>query len=125
MSDASWPRWGPSDVGDTDGPSYFRSMFPYRLPPLTELEPEGVPLDPPLEIWITDTTFRDGQQSRSPYSVDQVVRLFDLLHRLGGPQGMIRQTELFLYSERDRRAVERCQQPGYRYPEITGWIRGT
>ena len=30
----------------------------------------------PEEIWITDTTFRDGQQSMAPYTVKQIVDLF-------------------------------------------------
>ncbi|MGK2964872.1 MAG: hypothetical protein ACSLFM_04625, partial [Tepidiformaceae bacterium] len=81
--------------------------------------------EPAPEIWITDTTFRDGQQSRSPYSVEQIARLFEMLHRLGGPRGMVRQSEFFLYTRKDREAVERCQEYGFRFPEITGWIRGT
>jgi isopropylmalate/homocitrate/citramalate synthase len=125
MSETTWLRWGPSEAGDAEGPSYFRTTFPYRLPPLTELQADAVDLDPPAAIWITDTTFRDGQQSRAPYTVEQVVRLYDLLHRLGGPRGMIRQTELFLYSRRDRAALDRCRERGHRYPEITGWIRAT
>ncbi len=46
-----------------------------------------------------------------------------MLHRLSGPKGIIRQTEFFLYSDKDKEAVERCRERGYRYPEITGWIR--
>jgi isopropylmalate/homocitrate/citramalate synthase len=42
---------------------------------------------------------------------------------LSGPRGVIRQSEFFLYNDRDRQAVERCQAKGYPYPEITGWIR--
>jgi isopropylmalate/homocitrate/citramalate synthase len=49
--------------------------------------------------------------------------LFDLLHRLSGPKGVIRQTEFFLYSEKDRQAVRACQEKGYAFPEITAWIR--
>src|SRR6266511_3773861 len=124
-NETTWLRWGPADDGDAEGPSYFRSTFPYQLPPLAEFEADAVPLDPPPAIWITDTTFRDGQQSRSPYTVEQVVRLYDLLSRLGGPRGMIRQTELFLYSKRDRAALDGCRELGHRYPEITGWIRAT
>jgi hypothetical protein len=66
------------------GPDYFRDAFPYTLPPLVQFEPTPVPLDPPDAIWITDTTFRDGQQSRAPYTVDQIVTLYGLLQRLGG-----------------------------------------
>jgi citrate (Re)-synthase len=107
------------------GPAYFRETFPYSLPPLARFEPEAVPLDPAPQIWITDTTFRDGQQSRSPYTPEQIAHLYRLLSRLGGPRGMIRQSEFFLYSEKDRRAVELCQGMGLSHPEITGWIRAS
>ena len=53
----------------------------------------------PEDIWITDTTFRDGQQSRPPYTVEQIEKLFDYMHRLSGEKGLIRQTEFFLYTE--------------------------
>jgi isopropylmalate/homocitrate/citramalate synthase len=82
-------------------------------------------IDPPDEIFITDTTFRDGQQARPPFSVKQIEDLYDLLHRLGGPHGVIRQSEFFLYTDKDREAVERCLEKGYKYPEITGWVRAT
>ena len=107
------------------GPTFFRETFPYSLPPLSRFEREPVPLDPAPQIWITDTTFRDGQQSRSPYTPEQIAHLYRLLSRLGGPGGMIRQSEFFLYSEKDRRAVELCQDTGLRYPEITAWIRAS
>ena len=75
------------------------------------------------DIVITDTTFRDGQQARRPYTVEQTVELFKLLSRLGGPRGVIRQSEFFLYSKKDRDALDRCRELGLDYPEITGWIR--
>ncbi len=123
---ASWLTFAnAADHSSTTGPDYYRDQFPYTLPPLVQFEREPVPLNPTHDIWITDTTFRDGQQSRAPYSVDQIVRLYSLLQRLGGKQGMVRQSEFFLYTKKDREAVERCQELGYRFPEITGWIRGT
>ena len=79
----------------------------------------------PDEIWITDTTFRDGQQSRAPYTTDQIVTIYDYLHRLGGPKGKIRQSEFFLYSKKDRDAVYRCLEKGYDFPEVTSWIRAS
>jgi len=75
------------------------------------------------EIVITDTTFRDGQQSRPPYTVKQIVDIYDMLAQLSGPNGVIRQTEFFVYSEKDREAVDKCRARDHRYPEITGWIR--
>jgi isopropylmalate/homocitrate/citramalate synthase len=53
------------------------------------------------------------------------VDLYKLQHRLGGLRGLIRQCEFFLYQERDREAVRRCQELGYEFPEVTGWIRAT
>jgi isopropylmalate/homocitrate/citramalate synthase len=79
----------------------------------------------PKEIWITDTTFRDGQQSRAPYSTEEIVDLYKLLSKLGGEKGIIRQSEFFVYSKKDREAVERCMDLGYKFPEITTWIRAT
>jgi isopropylmalate/homocitrate/citramalate synthase len=38
---------------------------------------------------------------------------------------MIRQTEFFLYSERDRAAVEKCLELDFKFPEITSWVRAT
>lgn len=88
---------------------------------------ELVEFDPALlidrDIHITDTTFRDGQQARPPYSVEQIVTLYDLISKLGGQNGVIRQCEFFLYSKKDRQAVEQCIALDHRFPEITGWIR--
>jgi isopropylmalate/homocitrate/citramalate synthase len=124
-SSSGWLKLAPAAAGSPHGPAYFRDTFPYHLPPITWFEPEPVPLNPAPAIWITDTTFRDGQQSRAPYTPAQIAHLYHLLHRLGGPNGMIRQTEFFLYTKKDREAVERCRELGHRYPEITGWIRAT
>ncbi|MEO8541691.1 MAG: 2-isopropylmalate synthase, partial [bacterium] len=123
---ANWLTYATADAHTSSaGPDLFRDQFPYTMPPMVQFHREPVPLDTDHEIWITDTTFRDGQQSRQPYSVDQIVHLYSLLQRLGGANGMIRQSEFFLYTKKDREAVERCQELGYRFPEITGWIRGT
>jgi isopropylmalate/homocitrate/citramalate synthase len=45
------------------------------------------------------------------------------MHKLGGPKGLIRQTEFFIYTDKDRKAVEQCMALGYEFPEITSWIR--
>lgn len=104
-------------------PNLLRETFPYTEVPRVYFDPDEARMDPAPEIWITDTTFRDGQQARDPYTVEQIVRLYDLLARLDGGTGVIRQSEFFLYSEKDREAVRRCRELGHRYPEITGWIR--
>src|SRR3984893_10213525 len=106
---------------DRAEPNLLREDFPYsRIPPI-RFEADGVPQAMPEDIWITDTTFRDGQQARAPYTVEQIVHLYDLLNQLGGP--LIRQTEFFAYTPVDREAIAACQQrPG---PEVTTWMRAS
>ena len=52
-----------------------------------------------------------------------IVHLYKLLNRLGGPKGIIRQSEFFVYTKKDREAVLRCMDLGYEFPEVTTWIR--
>jgi len=120
---------------DRTEPNRLEETFNYSLPPLIRFEGpivetiDGQPVefDPrevrSRDIVITDTTFRDGQQARPPYSVDQMVRIYDLLGKLGGPNGVIRQTEFFLYTKNDRKTLDRCRELGHDYPQCTGWIR--
>ena len=110
---------------DIDQPELYREHFPYTEVPRIAFNHRVVPVRMPEQIWITDTTFRDGQQSRTPYTVEQIVALYTFLHRLGGPKGLIRQSEFFLYSEIDRAAVDACRALGYEFPEITSWIRAS
>lgn len=108
---------------DVQTPNVFRNLFPYDEIPKIAFNDRIVPHNMPKEIWITDTTFRDGQQSRAPYTTEQIVTLYDYLHRLGGTKGKIRQCEFFLYSKKDRDAVYKCMERGYEFPEVTSWIR--
>ena len=98
-------------------------ISPLPKPSAAKLIPSTLPTLKDRDIHITDTTFRDGQQSRPPYTVEEILKLFELIHKLGGPNGVIRQTEFFLYSVNDRKVVEKCLEKGYKFPEITGWIR--
>jgi citrate (Re)-synthase len=111
------------DLVDVAEPNLLRDVFPYDSVPKVVFDGVSEPLDPAPDFFITDTTFRDGQQARPPYTVAQIVAMYEMLHRLGGPRGIIRQSEFFLYSNVDREAVRRCQELGYDFPEVTGWIR--
>ena len=53
---------------DVKKPNVFRNLFHYDEIPKIAFNDRIVPHSMPDEIWITDTTFRDGQQSRAPYS---------------------------------------------------------
>jgi isopropylmalate/homocitrate/citramalate synthase len=120
---------------EVDEPNLLEEFFDYSLPPkirfdgpiYEEIDGKTVKFDPQealaRDLVITDTTFRDGQQARPPYTVEQQVTLFDMMARLGGPNGIVRQTEFFLYTNNDREALEQCRALGHRYPEITSWIR--
>ena len=110
---------------DVDTPNVFRNLFHYDEIPKIAFNDRIVPHCMPDEIWITDTTFRDGQQSRAPYSTQQIVDIYDYFHKLGGPNGKIRQSEFFLYSKKDRDAVYKCMERGYKFPEVTSWIRAS
>ncbi|MGN1001192.1 MAG: 2-isopropylmalate synthase [Oscillospiraceae bacterium] len=110
---------------DVASPNLYRDIYPYTAVPKVPFNHRRVPMGMPAEIFLTDTSFRDGQQSVEPYTVEQIVDLYKLLSRLGGPKGIIRQTEFFIYSEKDREAVRRCQDLGLAFPEITTWIRAT
>ena len=108
---------------DVDEPNLYRDIYPYDEIPKVAFNHRRVPLNMPADVWITDTTFRDGQQSRAPYSSNEILDLYKMLARLGGPNGIIRQSEFFVYTKKDREAVEKCMALGYKFPEITTWIR--
>ena len=115
-------RYSLQDVAE---PNLYRDVYPYTDVPRIAFNHRRVPIGMPEDIWITDTSFRDGQQSVEPYTVKQIVDLYKMLSRLGGPYGIIRQTEFFVYSQKDREAVAKCQELGLKFPEITTWIRAS
>ncbi len=110
-------------IRQVEEPELLRDIYPYSEVPRLVFDGQSVPMNPAPDFFITDTTFRDGQQSRPPYKVDQIVRIFDMLSRLGGPRGVVRVSEFFLYTDKDKEAVVKCQELGHRFPEVTGWIR--
>lgn len=110
---------------DVATPNLQRDIYSYGTVPKVSFNHRRVPMNMPEEIWITDTSLRDGQQSVAPYTVDQIARIYSLLSKLGGPYGIIRQTEFFIYSKKDRQALEKCREMNLKFPEITTWIRAS
>ncbi|MEE0945964.1 MAG: 2-isopropylmalate synthase [Acutalibacteraceae bacterium] len=110
---------------DVAEPNLYRNVYNYEDVPKIAFNHRRVPMNMPQEIWITDTSLRDGQQSVEPYTVKQIVDLYKLMSKLGGPYGIIRQTEFFVYSKKDREALEKCRELGLKFPEITTWIRAS
>ena len=110
---------------DVENPNLHRQVFTYGKIPKTAFNMRHVPMECPKDLYISDTTFRDGQQAMQPFDVKDIVELYKKLHRLGGKNGMIRQSEFFLYSEKDKEAVKKCLDLGYEFPEVTSWIRAS
>ena len=108
---------------DVSEANLYREIYPYTEVPKIAFNHRRVPMCMPKDIWITDTTFRDGQQSRAPYTPKQIVDIYKMLSELGGENGIIRQSEFFVYTQKDRTALEECLSLGYKFPEITTWIR--
>jgi isopropylmalate/homocitrate/citramalate synthase len=108
---------------DVKAPNLFRNIYPYKQIPKIVFNHRIVPMNIPEKLYITDTTFRDGQQARSPYTVEQIVKLFGLLGKLDNGSGIILHSEFFIYSNKDREAIEKCRELGLKYPNITAWIR--
>lgn len=120
---------------DATEPNLMEETFGYDLPPRIKFDGplveyvDGKPVEFSTEeflkrdFYVTDTTFRDGQQARPPYTIEQMVHIYDLLSKLGGPNGIVRQTEFFLYTKNDRETLDRCRELGHKYPECTGWVR--
>lgn len=116
-------------------PNLLDDVFPHVLPPLICFDQpvveyiDGKPVEfdfrkvKQRNILLSDTTFRDGQQARPPYTAKQIAHIYDLMSRLSGPNGVVRQTEFFLYTKNDREALDRCRALGRKFPECTGWIR--
>ena len=112
-----------SQIVDVIKPNLFKGIFPYEKFPVSKFDNVTLPYDLPEDIWITDTTFRDGQQSMESFTVEQIEKIFKMLNKLDNGNGLIRQSEFFMYSKRDREALEKCQALGLKFPEITGWAR--
>ena len=60
---------------DVAEPNLYRDIYSYDDVPKIAFNHRRVPMAMPEDIWITDTSFRDGQQSVNPYTVEQIVVL--------------------------------------------------
>ena len=64
------------ELQDVQDPNLYREIFDYESIPKIAFNNRLVPINMPADIWMTDTTFRDGQQSRAPYTPEQIVHLY-------------------------------------------------
>ncbi|WP_243675640.1 hypothetical protein [Vulcanisaeta distributa] len=100
----------------------YADLNQWPLPP--RLITDGINIDPepPGRLFITDTTFRDGQQAFYVYySINDAVKLFRLLADLDNGSGKIIRSEFFLYTGRDRELVKAVRDLGLEWPRVIGW----
>lgn len=114
-----------TELPEPNAPDYFLDAFPRDAFPQYIWTERPATL--PGEVWTTETTHRDGQQGGLPLTVDQSLRIYDILCRFTGKSGAIRQAEFFAYRPSDRAALEGALDR-YRAGapiEPTTWIRAT
>ncbi len=105
--------------GMRDSSEFHRDVFPFDVPPRIDISayPQAA------ELHITDTTLRDGQQGWRTLSVDESLRIYEMLHRLDNGKGMIMSSEVFPYTAKDRTVIEKITNLNYDFPRPIGWIR--
>lgn len=99
----------------------IEKIFPYDIPPMipTDLGNRA------NKLYLTDTTLRDGQQAWKIFSVEESVKIYELLSEISGRSEIIKTTELFLYTSRDKIVLNKIKEIGTTYPEPIGWIRAS
>ncbi len=112
-------------IDDPEQPDLFEAAFPRdNFPAVLWTER---PPDLPERAWTTETTHRDGQQGGLPLTVEDGVRLYEIMCAFTGTSGAIRQAEFFVYRPADRdmlrEAVARFRDGAPIEP--TTWIRAT
>ncbi|MDR3637956.1 MAG: hypothetical protein P4L84_29390 [Isosphaeraceae bacterium] len=86
------------------GPDYYLASFPRDGFPRYVWT--NRPASLPEEVWISETTHRDGQQGGLPLTTELSCRIYDILCGFTGGSGAIRQAEFFPYRPSDRAALE-------------------
>jgi 2-phosphinomethylmalic acid synthase len=112
-------------IPEPQNPEYFLESFPRDDFPHHVWTDRPATL--PASAWTTETTHRDGQQGGLPLTVNQSLRIYDLLCAFTGSSGAIRQAEFFVYRPSDKAALEGALER-YRSGapiEPTTWIRAT
>ncbi len=112
-------------IPEPQSPDYFLNSFPRDDFPRYQWTDRPAALPP--SAWATETTHRDGQQGGLPLTVEQSLKIYDLLCQFTGTSGAIRQAEFFVYRPSDKAALEGALERyhGGAPIEPTTWIRAT
>ena len=98
---------------------FYNNLYPFTDLPRTGMESLK------WNLYITDTTLRDGQQAWRPLKIEEAVKVYQLLNEVDAGSGIIKSCEFFLYTDKDREVVRRVKELGYDYPKPIAWIRAT
>jgi len=85
----------PSHLESPDEPNLFRDIFPYDEPSRMAQPPPGPDAACRGKSGSRIPRFATGSRLCRPIRLKQVVEIYKLMHRLGGPKGLIRQAEFF------------------------------
>ncbi|WP_051731876.1 pyruvate carboxyltransferase [Kitasatospora phosalacinea] len=86
-------------------PEYFPEAFPRDAFPRYVWAEGDRPAELPHEVWLSETTHRDGQQGGLPLNAERSCRIYDILCEVTGGSGAIRHAEFFPYRDSDRKAL--------------------
>ncbi|WAM31429.1 beta/alpha barrel domain-containing protein [Caldicellulosiruptor naganoensis] len=104
-------------------PNYFKEIFPYESIPRVIFDSISVPLNIPSKLYVTDSTFREGQQAISYIGKENVAKIFEYLHYIDNGTGTIKYSEFFLYTNYHRQCVQECLKKRFKFPNVVGWVR--
>ena len=110
---------------DVAEPNLQRDIYTQGMVPKVPFNHRRVPMNMPEEIWITDTSLRDGQQSVEPYTVEQIVNIYQYLSRSADRTASSGRRSFSSTARRTARRSKSAWKLGLKFPEITTWIRAT
>jgi hypothetical protein len=103
-------------------PNLYKEIFPYSEVSKIVFRPSTV-LHGPRRKLSYGYDLATRQQSRPPYTAEQIASKFQLLSIQGGPNGVHPSIGIFSLHKKDKDAVEKCMALNQLYPEITSWIQ--
>ena len=107
---------------EVDEPNLMRDIFPYSEIARIDFDYKFVMPSPAEHMLITDTTFRDGQQARPPYTVSRWWTSSSCSTGSPGPRAHpARPSSSYTPTRTGGRGA--LPGPGLSLPEVTGWIR--
>lgn len=104
-------------------PNFFKDIFSYSQLPQMIIDGIHKDISIPSKLYISDSTFREGQQAVSYLGLDRVLKIFDYLHFIDNNSGTVKYSEFFVYTSYHKKCIEKCLGRGYKFPKVVAWVR--